>query len=146
MFKTILLPTDGSPLSDKATATAIEFAQLNGASIVAVTVIPPYPLMPTVADAGPVIDAGIYDKQMETNARHSLEAVEAAARSAGVPFQGVVALSGSPYEEIVEAATKYHCDIIVMASHSRSGLSKLFLGSETDKVLSHTALPVLVLH
>jgi nucleotide-binding universal stress UspA family protein len=146
MFKSILLPTDGSPLSDKAAATAIQFAQLNGARIVAVTVIPPYPLMPTVADAGPVIDASVYDRQMQTTARHSLHAVEAAAQAAGVPFEGVVALSASPYDEIIETAKKYGCDIIVMASHGRSGLSKLFLGSETDKVLAHTALPVLVLH
>lgn len=146
MFKSILLPTDGSPLSEKASATAIQFAQLNGARIVAVTVVAPYPLMPTVADAGPVIDASVYDQQMQTSAHHSISAVEAAAQAAGVPFLGVVALSGNPYEEIIETAQKYGCDIIVMASHGRSALSKLFLGSETDKVLAHTQLPVLVLH
>jgi nucleotide-binding universal stress UspA family protein len=67
-----------------------------------------------------------------------------AASAAGIPFQGVITTSTSPSDEIVEAAKKFNCDIILMASHGRSGLEKLLLGSETQKVLSHTTLPVLV--
>ena len=146
MFKSILLPTDGSPLSDKATATAVQFARLNRAKIVAITVVPPYPFIPMPdGSGGGTLDAGVYEQQMENAARHSIQKVEAAARAGEVPFEGVVALSPSPYEEIVAAAAQYGCDIIIMASHGRSGLNKLFLGSETQKVLAHTTLPVMVL-
>ncbi|HAT33636.1 MAG TPA: universal stress protein [Janthinobacterium sp.] len=144
MFKTILLPTDGSELSEKATATAIQFAQLNQAKIVAISVVQPFPFSP-MADGGIVIDAGLYERQMQEAAQRSLDKVGRAAQAANVPFEGVVALSISPYEEIVAAASKHNCDIILMASHGRTGLNKLFLGSETQKVLAHTTLPVMVL-
>ncbi|MET3134856.1 nucleotide-binding universal stress UspA family protein [Oxalobacteraceae bacterium GrIS 1.11] len=144
MFKTILLPTDGSELSDKASATAIEFAQLNQAKIVAISVVQPFPYSP-MGDGGVVLDAGLYEKQMQEVAQHNIDKVGAAARAANVPFEGVVALSLSPYEEIVAAAATHQCDIILMASHGRTGLNKLFLGSETQKVLAHTTLPVMVL-
>lgn len=144
MFKSILLPTDGSDLSDKATAIAIDFARLHQARIVAVTVIQPV-LMPSLGDSGAMIDTGQYENQMQSAARHHIEKVTSAARAAGIPCEGVIAMSPNPYEEIVEAAKKYGCDLIMMASHGRKGLNKLFLGSETQRVLSHTTLPVLVL-
>lgn len=144
MFKTILLPTDGSQLSEKATATAIQFAQLNRAKIVAISVVQPFPLS-SFGDGGVMFDASVYEQQMQDAAQHNVDKVGAAAQAAGVPFEAVVALSVSPYDEIVAAATEYNCDIIVMASHGRKGLNKLFIGSETQKVLAHTSLPVLVL-
>jgi nucleotide-binding universal stress UspA family protein len=145
MFKTILLPTDGSDLSDKATATAIQFAQLNQAGIVALYVVQPVPLTP-MADGSTLLDTGAYDQQMHTAAEEVLSKVRVAAQAASVPFEGVIALSPRPADEIVDAAKKYHCDVIVMGSHGRTGLNRLLAGSETEKVLSHTTLPVLVIH
>jgi nucleotide-binding universal stress UspA family protein len=144
MFKSILLPTDGSELSDKATAIAVEFAKLHQSHITALTVIQPM-LLPSMGDSGAVLDAGQYETQMQDAARAHITRVAAAASAAGIPFEGVIAMSANPYEEIVEAAKKYGCDLIMMASHGRTGLSKLLLGSETQSVLSHTTLPVLVL-
>jgi nucleotide-binding universal stress UspA family protein len=144
MFKSILLPTDGSDLSDKATATAVRFAKLNQAKIVAITVIQPLPFS-SMGDSGAVIDSGQFATQMQDAARRHIEKVAAAALAADIPFEGVITMSPSPYEEIVEAAKKHGCDIIVMASHGRTGLNRLFLGSETQKVLAHTTLPVMVL-
>jgi nucleotide-binding universal stress UspA family protein len=144
MFKSILLPTDGSDLSDKATATAVQFAKLNQAKIVAITVIQPLPFS-SMGDSGAVIDSGQFATQMQDAARRHIGKVAAAAQAAGIPFEGLVAMSPSPYEEIVEAANQHGCDIIIMASHGRKGLNRLFLGSETQKVLAHTTLPVMVL-
>ena len=144
MFKSILLPIDGSELSEKATATAIQFALLNQARIVAVTVVQPLPLAP-LGDGSVMIDSGQYATEMQAAASGHIDKVAFAAKAAGIPFEGLVSMSTSPSDEIVEAAKKYHCDIILMASHGRTGLEKLLLGSETQKVLSHTELPVLVL-
>ncbi|MEC5159277.1 nucleotide-binding universal stress UspA family protein [Janthinobacterium sp. CG_23.3] len=144
MFNTILLPTDGSALSEKATVTAIRFAQLNNAKIIGISVVQPFPFSP-MSDGGAVFDAGQYEREMHETAQRNLDKVGVAAREAQVPFEGVVSLSASPYEEIVATAEKYQCDIIMMASHGRKGLNKLFLGSETQKVLAHTTLPVMVL-
>jgi nucleotide-binding universal stress UspA family protein len=144
MFKSILLPTDGSDLSEKATATAMEFARLHQSRITALTVIQPM-LISALGDGGAVLDAGQYEAQMHDTAREHINKVAAAASAAGIPFEGIIAMSASPSDEIVQAATKYGCDLIMMASHGRTGLSKLLLGSETQSVLSHTTLPVLVL-
>jgi len=145
MFKTILFPTDGSPLSDKATVTAVQMARLHGARIIAISVIQPFPFLP-MGDSGVVVpDAGIYERQMNDAAERNIAKVGLAAQQAGVPYEGLVVMSPSPYEEIVEAAKKHGVDLIVMASHGRSGLNRLLLGSETQKVLSHTELPVLIL-
>jgi nucleotide-binding universal stress UspA family protein len=144
MFKSILLPIDGSELSEKATATAIQFAQLNHAGIVAVTVVQPLPLAP-LGDGSVMIDSGQYATEMQAAARAHIDKVAGAAAAAGIPFEGLITMSTSPSDEIVEAAKKYSCDIILMASHGRTGLEKLLLGSETQKVLSHTTLPVMVL-
>jgi nucleotide-binding universal stress UspA family protein len=144
MFKSILLPTDGSELSDKATAIAINFARLHQARIVTITVIQPM-LLPSLGDSGAMPSADQFQAQMQNAARHHIEKVTSAARAAGIPCEGIVAMSPNPYEEIVEAASKHGCDLIMMASHGRKGLNKLFLGSETQRVLSHTTLPVLVL-
>ena len=147
MFTSILLPVDGSDVSDKSIATAIQFARLNQARLVAITVIEPMPMaMAPMGDGSVVLDTANYTLQMQEAARSHIDKVGDAARAAGIVFDGVIATSHVPYEEIVEAAKKFSCDIIIMAPHGYTGLSKLLLGSQTDKVLSHTALPVLVLH
>jgi nucleotide-binding universal stress UspA family protein len=144
MFNTILFPTDGSPLSDKAAETAIAFAQLNKAKLVAISVVQPFPFSP-MADGGIVLDASLYEQQMHESAQRAIDKISVAARAANIAFEGVVSVSPSPHEEIVNTAESYHCDIILMASHGRKGLNKLFVGSETQKVLAHTHLPVMVL-
>jgi nucleotide-binding universal stress UspA family protein len=144
MFKSILLPTDGSALSDKATAIAVEFAQVHKARIVGICVIQPLPF-PSMGDSGAVLDSGQFEQQMQNAARRNIEKVAVAAKAGQVPFEGVMTLSPSPWEEIVEAAKKFNCDLIMMASHGRTGLKGLLLGSETQKVLAHTTLPVMVL-
>jgi nucleotide-binding universal stress UspA family protein len=144
MFKSILLPTDGSPQSEKAIPLAIQFARLNQAKIIGICVIQPLPF-PSMGDSGAVIDAGNFEHQMEGTARRNVERIAIAAREASIPFEGLVTLSPSPFEEIVEAANKFGCDIIMMASHGHTGLKSLLLGSQTQKVLAHTTLPVMVL-
>lgn len=144
MFKSILLPTDGSQLSERATKTAIEFAKIHGARITAVSVVQPLPFVP-LADAAVLPDAGAFDREVRRNVQLGLEKVLAAASAAGVECEAVLGEAISPYEVIVKTAEERHCDIILMASHGRTGLNKLFLGSETQKVLAHTHLPVLVL-
>jgi nucleotide-binding universal stress UspA family protein len=144
MFTTILLPTDGSTLADKAVPTAIEFAKLTGGKIIGIYVVEPLPLT-AIADGGVAIDLEIYEEQMQETAQRHIDKLADAARAAGVAFEGVIARSVNPYEEIVKAAIKMNCDIILMASHGRKGLNKFFLGSETQKVLSHTTIPVMVL-
>lgn len=145
MFNNILFPTDGSDLSDKATATVIELARKHGGKIVAVSVLQPYPFVP-LGDSGIAVpDMGVYETRMMDITRDNVNKVAAAASAAGVPCETVTSMAASPYEAIVETAQKHGCDAIVMASHGRKGLNKLFLGSETQKVLAHTTLPVLVL-
>ena len=92
-----------------------------------------------------MLDASLYEQQMQEASQRAVDKIGEAARAVGVPFEGVVVVSPSPHEEIVNAAQTHHCDIILMASHGRKGLNKLFVGSETQKVLAHTELPVMVL-
>lgn len=143
MFKNILVPTDGSELSDKAIRAAIEFAKSNGSRIVALSVAEPYPYSP-LADNPFAPDAGAYEEKMKALAQAYVQKVADAAKEAGIATETCVTLSFTPYDEIVKAAAQFHCDVIFMASHGRKGLNKLFIGSETQKVLAHTELPVLV--
>ncbi|WP_338770543.1 universal stress protein [Massilia sp. METH4] len=145
MFKNILLPTDGSDLAVKATETAVRFAQVHGARIVAICVAQPFPFVPMAEGGAVVPDAEVFETQITTAAQANINKVATACAAAGVPFEGIVSNSHTPYKDIVDAADKHNCDIILMASHGRGGLSKLLLGSETQKVLAHTTLPVLVL-
>lgn len=143
MFKNILVPTDGSPLSNAAVHAAVKFAKENGSRLVGISVSQPYPLEPLPEDTG-VDSARIYEGRMNELAHLYLQELADAARGAGVPCETVVARSFDPYEEIIRAAEKHGCDVIFMASHGRKGLSRLFLGSQTQKVLAHSTIPVLV--
>lgn len=150
MFNNILFPTDGSDLSAKAAVTVIDLARKHGGRIVTISVLQPFPFMPlgdtgVAAAPGMVPDVAMYETRMLDITRENVEKVAAAAAAAGISCETVTSTAASPYEAIVEAAEKHGCDSIVMASHGRKGLNKLFLGSETQKVLAHTTLPVLVL-
>lgn len=143
MFKTILVPTDGSELSEKAARGAIDLAKLTGGRVIAISVAEPYPFTPMMEGAY-AVDLTLYDQQTQKQAQMHAEKVAEIAAKAGVACEPHMARSFSPYEEIIKAAKDFHCDVIVMASHGRKGLNKLFLGSETQKVLADATVPVLV--
>jgi nucleotide-binding universal stress UspA family protein len=144
MFKTILVPTDGSERSDKAIANAIDYAQHCKSKIVGIGVAEPYPFSP-LAESAMAIDPSMYEENVRALAEQHVQRIADAAQAAGVACETITVLSFAPDEEIVSAAKKYGCDVIFMASHGRSGLSRLFLGSKTQKVLAHSPVPVLVL-
>ena len=143
MFKHILLPTDGSELSERAIHNGIAMAKAFGARITGVTVTKPYHVV--------ALDPMIVTDTKETYGTHAnaiaadrLSVIEKAAKSAGVPCQVAHRVGEHPYEEIITTARERGCDAIFMASHGRRGVSALVLGSETTKVLTHTKLPVVV--
>jgi nucleotide-binding universal stress UspA family protein len=144
MYKRILVPTDGSDLAGEAVAAAIDYAKASGGAIVAFSVAQPYPLLPTV-DGAMMIDPGIDSTELKQVAQHAVEEVARAAQAAGVLCEPHTALSFLPYEEIIRAADEFKCDAIFMASHGRRGLSRLLAGSQTQKVLAYSHIPVLVL-
>jgi nucleotide-binding universal stress UspA family protein len=146
MFKHILLPTDGSKLSDRAVQRGIELAEAIRARVTAVHVIPEFRIM---ADESFVLPTTIdlkarYEKESKARASKMLEKISARAKAARVPYEGVVVIGETPYEQIIDTAKKCKCDLIMMASHGRRGISALLLGSETSKVLMHSKVPVLV--
>lgn len=148
MFKKILVPTDGSALSEKAISSAIHFASMNGSEVIALSVAEPqHYIYSALSDGSSImpIEARDYDEKISAPARQYVEKVKALAKERNVPCKTVVAQSYRPYEEIIKAAKESHCDVIFMASHGRNGLESLFIGSETQKVLAHSTIPVLVL-
>ena len=146
MFQRILVATDGSPLSKKAVASAIELATQNGAELIALTVVPRYPK--NYFDGAAVFtpeDIARIEKQWAEAAQETLGAVAERAKASGVKVKTVTVSSDLVAEAIVNAAKKHKSDMIVMASHGRKGIKRLLLGSETQHVLTHSELPVLVL-
>ena len=143
MFRHLLVPTDGSPLSAKAAQAAVNFAREVGARLTALSVAEPFPYS-ALSESAFLPDQVRFEKQMQDHARRYVDDVAELAAAAGVPCDTRVALSFSPYEEIVRTAEELGCDAVFMASHGRKGLNRLFVGSETQKVLAHTTLPVMV--
>jgi len=146
MYRHILLPTDGSAFSDKATQTAVGLAKSLGARLTAIHVIPPYiePVPDMSLGYVHMISPKEYEKAARKEAAAILAKAAAAARGAGVEFNSLVEIAATPWEAIVNAAAGNRCDLIAMASHGRRGLAGLLLGSETRKVLTHATMPVLV--
>jgi nucleotide-binding universal stress UspA family protein len=142
MFTRILVPTDGSDLSIKAARSAVEMAQRLNARIVGMTVVEPYAYT-TLSEYRPE-PAGEYEQRVEVIARERLAPIESGARAVNVPVETIVARSFSPFEAIIDTAKRRQCDVIFMASHGRKGLSAILLGSETQKVLTHSNIPVMV--
>jgi nucleotide-binding universal stress UspA family protein len=142
MIRRILLPTDGSDLSAKAVSGAIEMAAKLGASIVGITVIEPYSYSSLSEYRPESFDE--YEARMEKAAQERLAGLESAANAAKVEVRTLIVKSFSPYEAIIETAQKNACDAIFMASHGRRGLNAVLLGSETQKVLTHSTIPVMV--
>jgi nucleotide-binding universal stress UspA family protein len=150
MFKKILLPTDGSEVSEKAVRRCMEFAKSIGAGVVGFHAEHRYSLLAygAYAETGDVDTAPPTKEELarteEALATKSLAAVEAAAREAGVECECFCLAARHPFEAIIRAAEEKGCDLIFMAFHGRRGLASLLLGSETIKVLTHTRVPVLV--
>jgi nucleotide-binding universal stress UspA family protein len=142
MFKKILLPTDGSELSSRAIAGAIDMAKKLGAKIVGMTVVEPYSYS-SLSEYRPESYED-YEARMNKVAQERLDGLAAASKAAGVEVETKIVRSFSPYEAIIDTAKKNDCDAIFMASHGRRGLSAVLLGSETQKVLTHSTIPVLV--
>ena len=145
MFKHILVPTDGSQLSSETVKRAIAFAKETGAKVTFFFAKPDYPV--AFYGEGALIDPTTPDKfaeMAEQQAKEILAAHEAAAKAEGVISAAISSVSDIPYEAIIAAAEESGADLIFMASHGRRGISGLLLGSETQKVLTHSKIPVLV--
>jgi nucleotide-binding universal stress UspA family protein len=146
MFKRILVATDGSELSAKAVDAAMSLAAQNQAELVALTVVPFYPI--GSLDGAMAISV---DEIRATEARWALAAqkvldgVAERARAKGISVQTEAIPAGDVAQTVISTAQKHGSDLIVMASHGRKGVKRLLLGSETQHVLTHSALPVLVL-
>lgn len=143
MFKHLLLPIDGSKLSEAAVQKGVAFAKSLNARITGFYVMPEFHIFAYRTEM--VEDTKEeFAKDCRVHAEQYLAVVEQAAKAAGVACDTAVATSDHPYEAIIQAAQEKHCDLIMMASHGRRGVQGLLLGSETQKVLTHSKIPVLV--
>jgi len=143
MFKHILLPTDGSEASDVAVQAVVGLARDMGARVTAMHVVPPFHTFTYRADMLEDTEEQ-YDKDSNAQARKILATVEQKAQEAGVQVETLVIRSDDVYRAILDTASTRNCDLIAMASHGRRGVRGLLLGSDTQKVLTHSQLPVLV--
>ena len=146
MYQRILVATDGSALSKKAVTSAIALAALTGAELVALKVIPRYPQ--SYFEGGLALQAtevGRVEKQWAENGQAIVDAVQKTALAKGVITKAITVKSDLVSDAVIAAAKKHKCDLIVMASHGRRGIKRLLLGSETQQVLTHSHVPVLVL-
>jgi nucleotide-binding universal stress UspA family protein len=173
MYKNILIPTDGTELSEKAIRHGVALAKLAGAKVTGVTVTNAFRgyagvQVPRVGQTDPIVHlddgsvaaipnlygASHFDEQFDTLerirqkrsniVRTILDTIEAAATTSNVPCETVVVEDEHPYQGIIRIAKEKGCDLIVMASHGRRGISALLIGSETHKVVTHTNVPVLI--
>ena len=142
MYKRILFPTDGSEITAKALTSAIAMAKLTGAELYALAVKEPFPYS-AISEMQPVPPQEFLDAQ-ERVALSRLKAVGEAAAAAGVASHSHSVEGLHPWEAILDHGKAMGCDLVVMASHGRRGMSALLLGSETQKVLTHSTIPVLV--
>jgi nucleotide-binding universal stress UspA family protein len=143
MFKHLLVPTDGSTLSEAAIQMTVTLARESGAKVTGLHVIPEF----HVLAYGTEMIADNEDRIIQAARQRAddyLELIKKAAAQAGVECNTVATSRAHPYEAIISVAAEQNCDLIVMASHGRSGMRALLLGSETQKVLTHSQIPVLV--
>lgn len=143
MHKHILIPTDGSPLSQAAVEYGVALAKSVGAKVTILTVSTPFhtfaaePIMVTDTPEQ-------YTKHVAALAMRYLDAAKEVALAAGIGCETLHVEHDHPYLAIIDTATKKSCDLIVMASHGRHGIAAVLLGTETNKVLTHSKVPVLV--
>ncbi|MBL0727520.1 universal stress protein [Piscinibacter sp. HJYY11] len=142
MFNRILVPTDGSDITQKAVATAITLAKSVNAKLYTLSVKEPFPYS-AISEMQPTPPQEFFDAQ-ERIAAARVKEVRDLAGTSGLACEGHTVEALHPWEAIIEHAKRHECDLIVMASHGRRGVTALLLGSETQKVLTHTNIPVLV--
>ena len=141
MYRHILVATDGSPFSASAVRAAAALARALGAKLTGLHVVAPYaPMSEHRALAG----FQGYERQLRKEKKHALDFIGSEAKRQGVKATLASSVGGEPWRAILDTAKKRKCDLIMMASHGRSGLKGLLLGSETNKVLTHAGIPVLV--
>ncbi|HKB52524.1 MAG TPA: universal stress protein [Ramlibacter sp.] len=146
MYQKILVATDGSALSKKAVRSAVDLASAVGAQLVALYVVPRYPV--SYFEGGITVstqDIARIEKQWSDEGQAVVDSVQQTAQGRGVDAKALITKSDLVAEAIMAAAKKNKCDLIVMASHGRKGLKRVLLGSETQHVLTHSTVPVLVL-
>jgi nucleotide-binding universal stress UspA family protein len=143
MFKNILVPTDGSPTAEKAGAAAVRFAKETGAGIVAISVVEPHP-SPLLSDSEFFGATHAVADKAHDLAKEHVQKIAALAASENLPCETVAVHSPRPDTEILKTAQQFNCDLIFMGSHGHKGVSGLFAGSVTQKVLLHSPIPVLV--
>jgi len=145
MYKHVLIPTDGSALAEKAVAAGIVYAREAQARVTLFTAVPEYePPSEAQVFARRVVSMADHARNSEKAANGILAHAVKVARDAGLEFATDFAQSNQPWQAIIEAAKRHGCDAIFMASHGRTGLSRLVHGSQTIDVLTHTDIPTLV--
>lgn len=143
MYSNILIPTDGSTLAGQAVQHGVELAKAIGAKVTVLTVTAPlhiYSAEVALIEEPPAD----FQARVAEHAEHVLGEAAAAAKAAGVTVETVKVEAERPYEAIIATASEKGADLIVMASHGRKGVAALVIGSETQKVLTHCKIPVLV--
>ena len=146
MYQRILIPTDGSKLSAKAVQAAGQLAELTGAQLLFLNVVPRYPV--SYFEGGISVTAGEVgqiEKQWADKAQAMVDQLKVKAEARGLKAKALTVKSDLVAEAVIASAKKNKCDLIVMASHGRKSIKRLLLGSETTHVLTHSPLPVLVL-
>jgi nucleotide-binding universal stress UspA family protein len=145
MYKNVLIPTDGSKLSQKAIKSGVAFAKSIKARVTGCFVVEPFePYYYGGYSPADMPTAREFERRARESGKTYLQQIEKVARAAGLAYSGSVVKADAPYRGIINAAKKSGCDLIFMASHGRGGLSGVLLGSETHKVLTHSKIPVLV--
>ncbi|WP_332878467.1 universal stress protein [Massilia sp. S19_KUP03_FR1] len=145
MYQRILIPTNGSDASLRAIHAGIALAKMLHAEVVALSVAPEFHLL-SLAPSQVEPPADAFASEHHARAMHMLHQVSHAAREAGVPCTCEFKVSDHPWEAICTTARDRQCDLINMASHGHKGIRSMLLGSQTQKVLVHCAVPVLVQH
>jgi nucleotide-binding universal stress UspA family protein len=143
MFKHLLLPTDGSQLSEAAIQAGMRFAKSINAKVTGLYAMPKFHML-TYQTEMLTDTKQEFAKDCKAHADRFLAVIVQAAKAAGVPCETALETNDHPYEAIIATAKEKGCDLIMMASHGRSGVQAFLLGSETQKVLTHSAIPVLV--
>ena len=140
MYRHILIPTDGSELAERGVTHGLAMAKSLGAKVSVIFVVEPFSEM-----TGRFQEAvATYAELRKEQATSALERAANAAKEVGISCKTTQVENGHPHQAIIAAAEDKGCDLIVMSSHGRSGLSMLLIGSVTNKVLTHAKTPVLV--
>ena len=142
MYKRILVPTDGSEITAKAVETAVTMARAFGATLLTLAVKEPFPYS-AITEMQPIPPQEFFDAQERIAVKH-IDQVKATCAAAGVECLAAAVEAAHPWESIIDFGKDQGADLIVMASHGRRGVAALLLGSETQKVLTHSKIPVLV--